>query len=273
MPIKVSLTTPLKKILSLLGLECQTRRMWRWMLGKGKILPSDAIKSLKNRHLKAIASQFNSPLIEVPHHEVPGWLSANEQRALYVIARRTDGPFLEVGPWVGLSTCYIASAIRDGGKAKRFVAAELNPTMDYYRLSGSVYHMFLPTEPHAPAARIPKDFFETEIVPIITSPEGVVGALAKNLIRCGLDKYVEVVAGDFAQVAPKLKYSFVFADVMHSPDKIARQAPALRELLSPGAILACHDVTYEPGNEAAIKEHFPVAESFIVDSLFIGKIA
>src|SRR5262249_40917141 len=149
----------------------------------------------------------------------------------------------------------------DSGKVKRFIAAELGPTLDNYRLEGSDYGLFVPPESDRPLVTIPKDRFEANFMPVIASPGGVIGAMARNLRECSLEKYVEVVAGDFAEVAPELKYSFVFADVMHCPDEIARNAPALRRLLGPGAILGCHDVTQDPGNEAAIKEHFPVSES------------
>jgi hypothetical protein len=51
---------------------------------------------------------------------VDGFMTVRERQALYAFARHLSGPFLEIGSWVGLSTCHIASGIRDSHESKRF---------------------------------------------------------------------------------------------------------------------------------------------------------
>lgn len=248
------------------------RRMWRRLTGRNRLISTQTINAFQSRHLLDLASRINVTPCEVPTDGVVGWLSWNERRALYSLARWIDGPFLEVGSWAGLSTCHIATAIRDSGTPKRFITTSLNETMSNFRDCGSSVGFFYPPESDKVRGLASRELFEAEIKPIVTSPGGVIGTLMRNLGRFDLEKYVEVLEGSFEEVAPKLNYRFVFADCLHDPDEIELNAPLLRDFLSRGTILACHDVTGDSRNEACIKKHLPVGESFVIDSLLIGEI-
>jgi predicted O-methyltransferase YrrM len=78
---------------------------------------------------------LNIPHVRFRHNVegVMGWLRPNERNALYALARWLPGPFLEVGPWAGLSTLVIANGIKDSKKEKFFVTYELNPKSENYR--------------------------------------------------------------------------------------------------------------------------------------------
>src|SRR5688572_27206260 len=54
---------------------------------------------------------FPIPLTSMPE----GWLNQVEMQILYSLARRGNGPVLEIGSWLGRSTTAIAAGIRDGG--------------------------------------------------------------------------------------------------------------------------------------------------------------
>src|SRR5215207_804975 len=55
---------------------------------------------------------FPVPLTSMPD----GWLNQVEMQILYSLARRGEGPILEIGSWLGRSTTAIAAGIRDGGR-------------------------------------------------------------------------------------------------------------------------------------------------------------
>jgi hypothetical protein len=63
---------------------------------------------------------------------IPGWLTANERRALYALARWAPGPTLEIGSRVGLFTTAIARGIKDSGVNKAFDTIDLNPTIECF---------------------------------------------------------------------------------------------------------------------------------------------
>jgi predicted O-methyltransferase YrrM len=248
------------------------KRMRLRLTGGNRIISTETLKALRSRHLKDLASRINLTPCEVPTDGVVGWLSWNERRALYSLARWIDGPFLEVGSWAGLSTCHIATAIRDSGKPKRFITTCLNETIRNFRECGSSIGFFYPPESNKVRGLASRESFEADIKPVITSDRGVIGTLMRNLSRFDLEKYVEVREGSFDEVAPKLSYMFVFADALHDPDEIELNAPLLRDFLSRGTIVACHDVTMDSQNEARIRKHLPIGESFVIDSLLIGEI-
>lgn len=106
---------------------------------------------------------------------VAGWLSPREKQLFYAFGRWLPGPFLEVGPWVGKSTCCIASGIRDSGERKQFVSAELNPTVENFRPVRDGVGFFYPPSSTENMGACTADEYENEIRPIITSSGGVVG--------------------------------------------------------------------------------------------------
>lgn len=214
---------------------------------------------------------LNIPQVHFRHNVegVKGWLRSNERDALYALARWLPGPILEVGPWVGLSTLIIANGIKDSKKEKFFVTYELNPKMENYRPVENGVGFFTLPEATVPAGVCSWDLFEKEIMPVVSSPGGVLGVLENNLNRFGMADLVQVLEGDFRN-APKLGYKFVFSDTMHDPNEISVNAPILRSFLSAGSVLACHDI--DSTNEYHLRKYIEFGRTLQVDSLFIGEV-
>lgn len=218
--------------------------------------PLDSFGQLEARALRA---RFHRNV-----RGVRGWLSQRERRALYALARTLPGPFLEIGPWAGLSTSIIAYGIWDSGKPKQFITTELDPDISWWRPHNGKVGFFPPSSPtpDVPCGTSSVELFERDIRPV--AEVGIVNALRANLDRLGLADLVTVLKGDFT-VAPHHAYSWVFSDAMHDLNEIEINAPRLRVYLKPGAVFACHDAT--TANEAALRKHLPIGRSFRVDSL------
>jgi hypothetical protein len=187
---------------------------------------------------------------------VKGWLSLAEQRALYALAFILDGPFLETGAWIGKSTSIIAKAIADSGRYKKFVTSELNPTLENFRPVGSGMGFFFPADSEICLGVATMESWKEEMEPVLSGPGGVVEQLAENLRELKLLDLVHIHAGDFAGV-PRLPYSFIFSDIMHTPEEIRTGLPALREIIGGRQVLlAAHDWSSE--NEKLMRQVLPV---------------
>ena len=201
---------------------------------------------------------------------VPGWLTPAEQRALYSLGRWAPGPFLEIGPWLGLSTTALALGIADSDERKEFISCEINPTLANFRpTADGMMGLFLPAESTVSMGPCTVEVFERDIKPVVGHPDGLGGQLLENLRRCGADKLVRVVFGDFRNLESK-SYGLVFCDAMHTETEILRNAPDLRRNLTAGSILSCHDTTDE--NAHLLHQLFAFGDTFRVDSLFVGEI-
>jgi len=258
-------------------LKSRARESARWLaqsigVREGAI-PRFAVEALGNGCLRSLAEHINAARFYHDVSGIAGWLSSPERRALYALGLVLPGPFLEIGPWAGLSTSCIALGIRDSRTSKRFVTTELNPTLACFRKRGSEIAFHYPPESTELRGTSSETEFETDIKPVLASPGGVLGTLSRTLTSLDLNALVEVIEGDFEQVAPRLAYSFVFCDAMHDPDEIAKNGPALRNFVRPGSILACHDVTRHPDNEMRVRAHIPLINAVVCDSLLIGEVA
>lgn len=211
------------------------------------------------------------PFVVINHdlEGIAGWLRPDEQKALYALARWLPGPFLEIGPWVGLSTSIIGYAIKDSNVAKPFVTVELNPSIRNLRPYDGGIGFFVPFESTVPCGVCSVDTFERQIKPVVTGEGGIIGALKRNLTAKGLASLVKIVEGDFTH-APNLGYNFIFTDTMHDPPEIQRNASRLRPFLRDQTILACHDI--DARNEEELRRWISFSESIQVDSLFIGRV-
>jgi hypothetical protein len=236
---------------------------WRWLQG-----PPDYRRA---RDLRELARMQPRVRFDPGRVAAAGWLTSSEQRALYSLARWAQGPFLEIGPWLGLSTTIIALGIADSGEAKEFVTREYNPTLANFRpLPDGTIGLFIPADSTESMGACSHESFENDIRPIVAGVHGVIGQLTDNLRRARIDHLVRVSVGDFRELETRT-YHFVFADTMHNALEIQRNAPQLRRFLTVGSILACHDTTAE--NERLLRELFSFAADFRADSLFVGKIA
>lgn len=218
-----------------------------------------------------LISRMRAVSIPVQPSAVPGWLTPVEQQALYALAYILDGPFLEIGAWIGKSTSIIARAIRDAGRPKRFITSELNPTVANFRPVTGGMGFFLDPASNECLAIAPMVSWRNEIEPVLRHSGGVVGALRENLARLALERLVEISVGDFSGV-PRLGYNFIFSDCMHTPHEIAAGLPTLRSILNGrGCILAAHD--WSPENEAFLRRNLPIADAARFDSLFVCQVS
>jgi hypothetical protein len=226
----------------------------------------DGIDSLKILNASLSRLPFDNPA-----DSVGGWMSLDERRALYAIARYCQGPILEVGPWLGLSTICIARGILDSGVWKKFVTSELAPKLKNFRLvENDSVGFFYPEDSKVPMGACSLEVFERDIKPILEHPDGLLGQLRSNLIKTNVADTVEIFVGDF-RALPQINYRFLFSDSMHDENEISRNAPDLRRFLNGGSILACHDSN--PANEKCLRNYFDFSYSFTVDTLFVGEIA
>jgi predicted O-methyltransferase YrrM len=202
--------------------------------------------------------------------DIPGWLSNDEQKALYYLARIAPGPVMEVGAFLGRSTVTIARGIADSGRSRRFLSCELNPTVENFRpLDEHTVGFIYPASSGAVMDTIARSNYERYYQQYILAPGGIIGQLRANLQRHGVDHLVEVAEGDFRQ-QPKAAFSLIFSDVMHDEAELLRNIPDLRRYLDRRAILACHDTT--PANARLLREQFTIAYAFQVHSLFIADV-
>src|SRR5512147_48814 len=56
-------------------------------------IPQERIVALTSPTMRDVAHAVNAAPADIPLHGVAGWLTRNEGRALYAIARTLDGPF------------------------------------------------------------------------------------------------------------------------------------------------------------------------------------
>ena len=211
--------------------------------------------------------------IQVPAEaaSIRGHLSADEQRALYALGALAESPMLEIGAWLGLSTFCLAKGILASGKRKEFITCELNPTLANFReLPDGRVGFYYPPESETTMGICSSELFEREIKPVVAHPDGILGQLSANLRRCSVDSLVQIVTGDFRSELPVRGFRFIFADTMHEPSEIRRNAPDLLKYVTDGTILACHDTSVE--NREEICRFFQFAESTQVDTLFIGVV-
>ncbi len=228
-------------------------------------------EGFRDPELRRIAPSLARTRFAHPLTGVAGWLSPREKQLLYSFGRWLPGPFLEVGPWVGKSTCCIASGIRDSSEPKQFISAELNPTLANFRPADNGVGFFYPAESTENMGSCTFEEYEQEIRPIITCPGGVIGQLKRNLIRLRLDSLVDLREGHFGAVEDR-GFRFIFVDAMHSPDEIERNAGDLNRYLRPGVILACHDLHCHPENEVTLRRVFRYGHTFAIDTTFVGEI-
>jgi predicted O-methyltransferase YrrM len=232
-------------------------------------LPAARVNEIAS--LAQLASLLPRIRVPVDTSGIRGWLSADEQRALYALGALAQSPVLEIGSWVGLSTVCLAQGILASGLPKQFVTCELNPTLANFReLADGRFAFDYPAGSQTPLGFCPREMFENDIRPVVEHPDGVVGQLRANLRRFKVDGLVEVITGDFRSVLPPHRFGFIFADITHDLNEIRLNAPALRRILADGAILACHDTT--PENRDEIAKHFQFTQSIQIDSLFIGVV-
>lgn len=210
---------------------------------------------------------------ERPSSRVEGWLSEDEQAALYLLARHTTGPVIEIGSWLGKSAICLAQGLRDSTSAHRnLTCCELFPTEANFREVGpNQIGFFYPINHPDPMGLVTREDYEQGILSILVRPGGLRGGFEKNLRDAGLWEKIQLHEADFRSLKIASPCAMVFCDAMHDENEIRRNSPDLVRLLAPGSILCCHDTS--PSNARMIREYFKFEAETQIDSILVGTIA
>lgn len=150
-----------------------------------------------------------------------GWLSHTESMVLYNMALVSKGPILEIGSFIGRSTCTIAAGVRD------------NPLRPIY----DVFDLGLPwTFPETDTA-VPADVRE-----LARQVGGVPHLLMDGIARRGLSPFINsLMFCDFKNVANARIYSAAFCDACHSKAEIDANVPSMMNLIDKESYLIVFD--------------------------------
>jgi hypothetical protein len=171
---------------------------------------------------------------------IGGWLFSTEHEYLWDLATRSRaGDILEIGSWMGKSTCILAGACIDTAPGTIVIC------IDTFRMTGTpsqeVYHKKLVREDgtfYDFLTNAEKHGFASNIVPIATfSYRGI--PVIKNPLR------------------------MAFVDGAHDRINCSRDVDLCLPLLNIGGILALHDT-----ND---KEHWPEVDEYMHDVLLKSK--
>lgn len=186
-----------------------------------------------------------------------GWLSRYQAEELYETGYEQPGPFLEIGPWIGRSTCCIANGIQDSGQSKTFVSVDLG------LCSEEEWHAFF----GKPLSDKPN---KEAYLPHITRPGGTIASLEENLKARKLDRLVDVRKGDFRNMTfPEAPFQTIFCDASHNVREVRANLPIIADLLAPGGILVADDIA-NADILRTLLEHFPCSRHRLRERLFIG---
>jgi len=162
-----------------------------------------------------------------------GWLSHYDATVLYTLSTMMpdQGALLEVGSWIGRSSCCIAYGVRDAdGKKLRYDIIDYGITGADEWMSRFGSSIFL----EAGAA---------DLCEVVFKSGGTGAVLKQNLVDRDLARYVNlIILGDLADYSTNLEYDFVFCDATHGQDEIRKNIPAIDHLMKDDAILVCDDI-------------------------------
>jgi hypothetical protein len=160
----------------------------------------------------------------LPH----GWLSAVEAQLLYNVALIADGPVIEVGSWIGRSTCALAPGVRDNPK---------RPIFDVFDLGLVGCEGWKKAYGENSLEGQPKEIFDT-----LLHPGGTPALLVQNLHERDLHQYVNmIVLGDFKSSAVARQYSAAFCDAVHFKWEIDLNVPSLMKMMDRENFLIAFD--------------------------------
>ncbi len=162
---------------------------------------------------------------------VPGWFDFQDIYDQAVHAASDGAHFVEVGCWLGRSTCYLAQAIRCSGKNIRLTVVDT--------FEG-----------------VPGDELQELLGPFGGS---VHRAFLDNLRRCGVQDIVEVLVGNSRVAHEEFQngsLDLVFIDANHSYEGIKADIENFLPKIRHGGHIGGHDYTEAPGVLQAVDETF-----------------
>ncbi len=126
-----------------------------------------------------------------------GWGDVDLKLYLYYLAKKVDGPILEIGCFTGNSTCWICKGIKDGKKGKEFDTLDCFPNNveEWYRYYGYIHTKI-----------------EEKIIGVILK-KGLLKALENQLDKNNFKNYVNIINGFFLDINFSKKYKFIYSDI------------------------------------------------------------
>lgn len=220
------------------------------------------------RHLHALLPRAR---FQRPDPDVEGWLTTDEQSALYLLARFLPGRALEIGCWLGKSSICLARGRRDGHHSTPLVCCDFFPTEANFRAaSPGRIGFYYPTDHPTPMGVGDAADYERTMLPMLRRPGGLRSGFEQNLRQARVWEHIHLHVGDFRTLPADARYDLVFCDAMHDELEIRRNAPDLARLLAPGAVLCCHDSN--EANIALLRRYFVFADTVLADSLLVGRV-
>jgi len=175
----------------------------------------------------------------------PGFMPPDEGQALYraALASEVDGPFLEVGSWMGKSALYLAAAAVQ--KGTRVV------TVDHHRGS----------EEHQPGW----EYHDPSLVDEATGLVDTLPTFRRTIAQAEAeDVVVAVIArGETLAGLWNTPLAFLFVDGSHTDESAQRDLAGWAPHLAVGGTLAIHDVFPDPadGGQAPYQMYLTAIES------------
>ena len=160
----------------------------------------------------------------------PGFMPADEGRALYAAAREVGvpGPLLEVGSWLGKSALYLAAAARETGRTV--------VTVDHHRGS----------EEHQPGW----EYHDPSLVDPAVGRIDTLPGFRRTVVDAGAEDVVVAVVGRSEAVARLwgTPLALLFLDGSHTEESARADQDAWVRHLAVGGTLAIHDVFPDPSD-------------------------
>jgi predicted O-methyltransferase YrrM len=165
----------------------------------------------------------------INYTQIPGWFSEEAFYDRVVDSAPDDATFVEIGCWLGKSTCYLAQHIKASNKRIRLFA------VDTWKGSGNEPDML-----HA----------------VAQAGGSVLDLFQKNMEAAGVLDQVNCLVSDSVSAAEQFGTAtcdFVFIDADHSYEAVKADILAWAPKVKPGGILAGHDIcTYNSVQRAVV---------------------
>jgi hypothetical protein len=188
-----------------------------------------------------------------------GWMSATDLRVLYNTAYRSQGPILEVGPWLGRSTTAITSALRD--RKKNGLDHPFFDTVDYGITSAEEWEFRF-------NERLKPEKDKGRVMDAVYHPGGTVAVLINNLKANSLLPFVtNIIRGNFLECPIQRKYKMIFCDATHDDQEVHDNVPALAKVAAKNCVYVFDDVVSQQRVDL-IFEYIKPKKHFMTRSVF-----
>lgn len=160
--------------------------------------------------------------------DVQGWFDFQDYLWRIANALPDGSSLVELGPWMGIATIFLAQSLDALGKRNSQIYA-----IDTWKGSPNEQDVF----DYVLAGRSGKQLFE------------------ENIIRNGVRSYVTALESDSVQAAEQFKsVDFVFFDTEHTYEQLSKELVAWIPRMKPGIWFGGHDISV-PGIRRAVEAH------------------